>query len=162
MAKQTLNTTSVADGVKAGFKMLPWYIKLAIIIICFIAVWIIVRKIYRGITVPINTKQRAADARAEMTALESNGERASYPDSKYQTLADDLEESMDGWGTWDDDLDDVFNELNNNIDYLKLEAAFGRRDGEDMIGWLKGDLSSSRLEEVNDILEQKGILYRVT
>ena len=61
----------------------------------------------------------------------------------------------------------VIRQLKNNLDWLKLKEAFGNRRIEyttrsaGLVQNLNADLSSSQLNEINNILSQQGISYRV-
>lgn len=101
----------------------------------------------------------------ELNALGNTaGQKITLPLSQYSTLADQIEQACIGnWydPTWEDVIYDAFNQLNNNADYLKLQQVFGTRDGWMLNEWIKGDLNSTELKKVNDILAIKGITYRI-
>lgn len=154
-------STDIKEGASKFFESLPWFIKLAIIATVIIIIFVLVRRAYRAIVIPMRTKDEALAANQEMNALQEIGEAASYPPSKYDELATALYNSMDGWGTWDDDLDAVFNQLHNNMDFLLLKQAFGLREGYTFQEWLDGDLSDDRKSEINQVLRSKGIKYQI-
>ena len=92
----------------------------------------------------------------------------------YQSLANDLFDAMDGYGTYEDDIIEVFEQLRNNNDFDSLKSAFGVRtissgrgnifqsDFEgDMIGCLRDELSDSYIADINKILTDKNISRRV-
>lgn len=103
----------------------------------------------------------------ELEILAQQGETASYTESEYLKMADDLEDAMDGIGTYNDDLYAVFGKLKNTTDFIKLSAAFGIRSGSDnlfgilppsdLAGWIQDDLSQSEIEQLNRFLANKGI-----
>jgi hypothetical protein len=103
------------------------------------------------------------------------GGNKTFPDSQYFAFANRLEQAMFDWGTDEAAILDVFNQLQNNADYLALKTAFGVRDYTGGIvpyiplispklsleGWLQEELSSSYINEINTMLYNKGITYRV-
>jgi len=98
-----------------------------------------------------------------------------FPNSQYFAFANRLEQAMFDWGTDEAAIIDVFNKLQNNADYLALKTAFGVRDYTGGIvpyipfvspklsleGWLQEELSSTYINRINTILQNKGITYRV-
>jgi type II secretory pathway pseudopilin PulG len=101
----------------------------------------------------------------ELQALDQTaGQKITLPLSQYNVLADQIEQAC--IGSWYDPTDedaiyDAFGQLNNNADYLKLQQVFGSRDGWTLNEWIKGDLSTSERQKVNDILAMKSITYRI-
>jgi hypothetical protein len=73
--------------------------------------------------------------------------------------------AMYGLGTKKDSLFSQFKKLRNIKDLQKVITEFGERKG--MIGgkynlnyWIKDELKSKDLEELNNILKEKGIDYK--
>ena len=96
------------------------------------------------------------------------GQGPSYPLSQYDTWANNLYMAMDSswynpfsWGTTEDLIIQTFQKLNNNADYLKLTTAFGTKDGYTLTEWLVDELSQSYIDQLNSILSQKGIIYKI-
>ena len=54
----------------------------------------------------------------------------SYDDNQYDAFAKTLYKAMDGMGTDEDAVSDVFSQMNTRSDVLKLISAFGVKDGE--------------------------------
>lgn len=121
-------------------------------------------------------KKGSAAQEANLLNQESqNAGTKTYPDSQYFAFANRLEQAMFDWGTDEAAILDVFNQLKNNADYLALKSAFGVRDYTGGIvpyiplispklsleGWLQEELSSSYINEINTMLYNKGITYRV-
>ena len=94
---------------------------------------------------------------AQVLALQAEGVTASFSPAKYNSLANTLETAMSGWGTDEQAIFNVFSQLINDLDFIKLDSAFGIRESEDMVGWLKGDLSSSDIGKINQQLSNKGL-----
>jgi hypothetical protein len=88
----------------------------------------------------------------------------------YSSLADTLFEAMDGYGTNEDSITEVFRSLRNQADFDALEDAFGTRkissgtgnifqgnyNGR-LIGALKDELDSEELADLNNLLRSKKI-----
>lgn len=144
-------------SIKGLYEDLPATIKLVLIIVGIIVVFVIVRRVFKY----FEKRFEIADAQTEINALQQAGQQPSYPQSQYTDLANQLYNSVEGMGTWDDELDEVFNQLNNDIDFLLLKSSFGLRDGYTMQEWLNGDLSDGRKEDINSVLSIKGITYRI-
>jgi len=92
--------------------------------------------------------------------INETGEKPSYSDFEYKSMADRLYNVMNGCGTWyEEDIIDVMNKMNNLTDVMKLNQAFGTRGDENLAEWLHGDLSGSWINKINNILKNKGISY---
>ena len=143
-------------SIKDTFNNLAGWQKFVLFVILIVVIYYI-WKFGAGFVNGIKTN---AQAKGEIEALESQGIKASYTKSKYVQLADDLESAIAGAGTDEQAVYDVFNQMKNDIDVLELDKAFGVRDEEDLKQWLRGDLSSSEMSTVNNILAKKNISKR--
>lgn len=97
----------------------------------------------------------------------------SYSDSQFNDFADKIYNAMFcsificADGTNEKAIYAVLRRLNNNLDWLKLKEAFGFRRIEfttrnaGLVESLNADLSSRQINEVNKILQQQGISYKV-
>lgn len=97
------------------------------------------------------------DKSAQTLALESQGMTQSFSKSEYASFADQIEVAIYGFGTDEDTIYNVFNQMNNDLDIVQLEKAFGVRDGQSLASWLTGDLSSDEIDTINGILLNAGI-----
>lgn len=115
----------------------------------------------------------------EQTAVEQETAQAAataaptYPQSQYNTWANQLESAMFDWGTDETTVFAVFKNLKNNSDYLKLFQAFGKREYTggiapgffypqyDLTQWLREELSESDINTINTDLRNKGITYQI-
>jgi mannitol-specific phosphotransferase system IIBC component len=80
--------------------------------------------------------------------------------------------SMNGKGTYEDEIVDVFKKIKNDADFLAISKSFGTRTIESRV-WLVEDfrgtliqcladeLSSGYVTDINNILKSKKIKYRV-
>lgn len=85
----------------------------------------------------------------------SNADSPTISEKQALTFANQLEVAMKGWGTDNDVIKNVFNQLQTQGDYLLVQKKFGIRDGENLIEWLVDD---GALEYSQDILTRKGIV----
>lgn len=148
---------------KGWFKELSPTMQVLLIIGVIILAWIIFNKA-KGF---LSSAGQYVETQGEIAGLQSQGQQKSYSASQYKTYADKLEYAMDGLGTDTDTIYAVFRKMNNTLDVIALEDAFGTRDGSDnlfgllsggdLAYWLRGDLSPSELNKLNSILSGKGI-----
>lgn len=108
------------------------------------------------------------DNKSEQQVLQAQGVKLTYPKSWYQNKASELFRAMDStwydpstWGTDEDRIMRIFGALKNNLDFIELESAFGVKDGYDMDAWLRGDLSTYYLDQINKMMTNRGITKRV-
>jgi len=108
------------------------------------------------------------DNKSEQQVLQAQGVKLTYSKSWYQNKASELFRAMDSiwydpstWGTDEDRIMRIFGALKNNLDFIELESAFGVKDGYDMDAWLRGDLSTYYLDQINKMMTNRGITKRV-
>lgn len=152
-------------------KLINWFQKLPPIqqiIVAVLAVFVIIRvfSFLEAFLLTIKESSTTAGAIAGYTAA---GEQQSYSNQDYKIMADRLDRAMRGAGTDYDEVFTVIEKLNNNIDAIKLDQAFGIREytyglfftgRASLLGWLQGDLSSSNMDLVWQKMSLKGITYR--
>lgn len=139
-----------------SFEKLPNWQKGLIIIIVIIVLFYLFNYA-KGYFAGVKNK---ATSQGEIQQLESQGIQQSYPDQRYLAFADSIQTAIAGWGTDEESVYNVMRQIKNNIDFLKLQTAFGVRDGETLSQWLLGDLSSAEMLSVNQILSSNGVTYR--
>jgi len=107
------------------------------------------------------------NANKDIRDAEKSGETASYPSATYSQLADKIYAAvMYTWGTDEQAIYDVFNQMKNNLDVALLIKAFGKRRVEfstldqELGAHLSNDLDSSEITKINSILSSKGINYK--
>lgn len=108
---------------------------------------------------------------SEEVALNNAGIKATYTESQYKTMAKALFDAMDGYGTDDPVIFSTFGKLKNDVDFVKLETAFGVREAtdnlfglmtpQDMSGWILDDLSEEQVTLLNRKLQQQGLTKRL-
>lgn len=130
-------------------------------------------------------RQQTADA----NQLAQQGMKPSYGSSQYNSWADGIKSQFDGcdisvnmvapsWFRSSDlsgsgkYLANIFSKLNNDLDYLLLQKAYGIRT-HDQCGWWTGDftgnlsqaiadeLENSEIQLLNKYLAQRGITYKI-
>lgn len=117
-------------------------------LIFIIVVAILLYMAYKYFKSRLQTASDAVEHKGEIDALKAAGQKASYPDSTYESLANQLFKAMDGGGTTEAVIPEVFKKLKNDIDFVKLDGAFGLRAGTswfaestptDLRNWLESD-----------------------
>jgi hypothetical protein len=103
----------------------------------------------------------AQENKAEQQALQAQGIELSYNPNEYVGFANKLYNAMDGWGTDEDAILEVYEKLRNDLDFLELEAAFGSKDGYTLQEWLRGDLSDYYFDKINGMLQSQGVTKRI-
>jgi hypothetical protein len=103
----------------------------------------------------------AQENKAEQQALAAQGVTLSFPPNEYVGFANKLYNAMDGWGTDEDAILEVYEKLRNDLDFLELEAAFGSKDGYTLQEWLEGDLSQYYFDKINGMLQSQGVTKRI-
>jgi len=92
------------------------------------------------------------------------GQQPTLPLLQYKSLADQIETAVNQpWydPTDEDSIYDAVGQLKNNRDWLELVSAYGSRDGYTLQTAIQGDMDTDERANVNNILQSKGIIYRV-
>lgn len=127
----------------------------------------------KKITAPKPGNENILDStKTELTVLQQAGEVPNYTDTQFNGWADSLHQAMDGQGTDEDAIKDVFHFMKNKADVLKLIKAFGIKDYTDdklfvwnvkplnLNEWLTTELDSEEKETyVNSQLKLNNINY---
>jgi hypothetical protein len=91
--------------------------------------------------------------------------------NQIKVLADKIFTAVDGKGTYEDDIFDVFKSLGNKADFGLLNTSFGTRKVRsgiwgksdltgDLSRVLNSELSQGDIKKINTILQSKGITFR--
>lgn len=98
------------------------------------------------------------------------GEALSYEDSQFTGWANTLQTAMEGAGTDENTIYNVFRKLQHTTDLLYLIKKFGHRDKKNMIGrvkgtwdlsqWITDEMDAEELDKLNKILIDKTIRYQ--
>lgn len=93
----------------------------------------------------------------EQAALVAQGHQKTYSQIQYNTMANQLYYAMKGFGTDEETIFSIMGKMQNDLDVIELDKAFGMRDTYSLQAWLRRDLSSADMQKVNMILSNKGI-----
>lgn len=132
--------------------------KMVFVIVSLIVLWFLITTIKSRMSVVKNQIEN----KSEVQILKEKGVQPSYSYDKYLGWSDELDIAMRGGGTDEDRVFRIFGYMNNDMDFIQLYKAFGVRDGEDLNGWLKGDLSDTDIAKLNKQLNYAGITKRIT
>ncbi len=97
---------------------------------------------------------------AESLDEEINQNDISLTQMQLNTFASSLYAAMDGPGTDEDKIYNVFRAMGTRSDVLQLIKTFGVKDGETLTEWMYGDLSSKEIDKINTILANNNINYQ--
>jgi len=163
MLKNELNT---------GFKSLPSWAKGVIAVAALGGVIYLVFKISKKFNKDAHDIEKK-QIDNELNDLK-NTEKQTYPNSQYNSFANQLEQAMEDFGTDEQAILKVFYQLKNDTDYLLLKKSFGVRpymgglfppvitgQNYDMVEHLRQELSDYWIDKINSILKSKKIKYRV-
>lgn len=113
-------------------------------------------------------KKEVSAVQDSLTALQSQGISASFPDSQYDSWANELKVAMNGCGTNQNTVNDIMTKLDNDADVYKLITAYGTQTLAGCSFFTSGITGSlaeafsykSMVDPVNAIFKNHGILYR--
>lgn len=148
------------------------YIKIAIWILVAIVAVIVIRKIWKKVSESIEHKKLV-----ERMGKDIDTSELSYSEAQYlqfaQTVFEALNDKTSGfWGVDQQKIYEVYKNMKNTSDVLKLHDAFGTRtidaswtlmgaDGSyTLSGALPKLLTKSQLREVNSILAENGVNFQ--
>jgi hypothetical protein len=116
---------------------------------------------------------------SEISKMQSNGKKASFSDSNYNTFANTIYNSMrfavgDDYGT----VESTLKRMKNDLDVAKLIKAFGLKqdyffglptgDKMDLFTYIQkelgneyGGLTNYRVKRINEDWSKKGISYQI-
>lgn len=149
--------------VKEYKKLSPTMKFIVVLVVIIMAYYI-----FHNVKAKANAIKNIAESKAEIQQIKSDveahedkGEKPTMTFADYQAEANKLYNAMNGFGTDDDAVEEVFNSIQNNVDFLKLKAAFGTREGSTWQQWLDGDLNQAEKDAINQSLDAKGIIYKI-
>ena len=82
-----------------------------------------------------------------------------FTQTQFNAFASALYAAMDGAGTDEQKIYNVFRQMQSRSDVLQLIKVFGVKDGETLTEWINDDLSASEIEKINTILATNDINY---
>jgi uncharacterized protein YuzB (UPF0349 family) len=128
--------------------------KIIKIIVIIIAIVFGVRYIRKFI------KKRKNQATLNELDKDINVSKLTYQLSYYGIWAKDLFNAMDGMGTNEQVIYDVFKKMQTKDDVLQLITAFGVEDEETLTQWIVSELGDSERATLNRLLTDKNINYQ--
>ena len=173
------------NQIEGSYKGLPGWAKGGLAIGGLVIVAFTAYTIYKNIQKKSGLRQAnklSEDASKEVVELGKQGINPSYGQSQYESFSLKLVLAMDGCGSDEDSIYNVFEAMKNKADVLKLISTFGIRfyqpcaaaspisyskwlyDNESFGGglstWLEYDLTNSEIQKINSILSKKGIDFK--
>ncbi|WP_222166851.1 hypothetical protein [Edaphocola aurantiacus] len=163
------------QALKNLFTGLPLWAKgiLALVVVGVVVLIALKAKgILETITRKLTAKKAVTEVKNELKDLEAQGQKPTYTISQFKVMCDKLWQAMDGMGTDEDAIYDVFGMMKNDADVLMLISTYGTRDIDDADAlWknvksltltqaLASDMDRSEIGKINSILATKQINYR--
>lgn len=141
-------------------------------------------KIYQGMKkrqAVRNAGQYPQAAATELQMLAQKGIYPSFSASQYEAYSQQMAQAMAGCGTDEDAILRIMGQLRNDADLIMLVKTFGVRAYEpcyltnpidhatwvfnreafpmSLDAWFSRDLSTGNIEDINDVLKERGITY---
>lgn len=138
------------------------------IILLIIAWWV-----YNWVKARAAEAKQQAEASGQISLLNSQGQQASYDSERYDGWADEIFNAFDGWTSSSDKatVARIFGYLHNDIDFIKLDEAFGTREYSDNLFGLiapmdlkasiHDELDGDQIRSINTKLKNKGLTRRI-
>ena len=131
-------------------------VAISVVVLVIVAIIILIVVKYKGkLTDTIKNRELA-----ESLDEEINQDDITLTQTQLNTFASSLYAAMDGLGTDEDKIYNVFRAMGTRSDVLQLIKTFGVKDGETLTEWLNGDLSSKEIDKINSILANNNINYQ--
>jgi hypothetical protein len=131
-------------------------VAISVLVLVIVAIIILIVVKYKGkLTDTIKNRELA-----ESLDEEINQDDITLTQTQLNTFASSLYAAMDGVGTDEDKIYNVFRAMGTRSDVLQLIKTFGVKDGETLTEWLNGDLSSKEIDKINSILANNNINYQ--
>lgn len=131
-------------------------VAISVVVLVIVAIIILIVVKYKGkLTDTIKNRELA-----ESLDEEINQDDITLTQTQLNTFASSLYAAMDGAGTDEDKIYNVFRAMGTRSDVLQLIKTFGVKDGETLTEWLNGDLSSKEIDKINNILANNNINYQ--
>jgi hypothetical protein len=164
------------------YKDLPPWAKGVVVVGGALVVYLVGSRVYRAVfPTEAQRKNRELEKNIdnEISKMQSNGKKASFSDSNYNTFANTIYNSMrfavgDDYGT----VESTLKRMKNDLDVAKLIKAFGLKqdyffglptgDKMDLFTYIQkelgneyGGLTNYRVKRINEDWSKKGISYQI-
>lgn len=131
-------------------------ISISAVILVVVAIILLIVLKYKG-KLSDTIKNRAL---AESLDEEINQDDITLTQMQLNTYASSLYVAMNGMGTDEDKIYNVFRAMGTRSDVLQLIKTFGVKDSETLTEWLYADLSAKEIDKINSILANNNINYQ--
>jgi len=147
--------------MKSVLKNMPNWLKIALVVVMIVGVVLTIMNL-KKIKDRVQRNSAIRDFETDQKQWENKGENPSYNDLIYEEMASKIWNACDQWGTDETEILNQFKRLNNNVDFLKLQAAYGTdSDDETLDSQLRDELDSDEISNINSLLRSKGISYTI-
>lgn len=140
--------------------------KIIVIILIIVLIWVIWNKT-KG---TIKGVARDISNNSEAGKLQKAGMKASYPAEKYKGWANEIFNALDPAGSVEKTIYRILGYMNNDVDFIKLDQAFGVREAtdnyfglvadKDFNGWIIDEFQPDEVAKCNAILKSHGVTKR--
>lgn len=149
--------------------------KLSVLLYLIIGIVLIVgvNKIVKSIGIglgferdPEKVKMSTDEISVINSQLRNSKEKLSYTEDSYKNMSNSLYKALDGIGTNDKLVKEVFNFPKNKTDILKIISVFGIKNGKNLKEWISDDYSDTNipfytdLSSLNNIFKRKNIIFK--
>ncbi len=165
--KKMISTTqksadSTTNIIMAGSKKVTIGLVIFSVVVTAVAAYFLLKPVIKKWQENRDELKRSKEHQAQIEK-EVDTKKLSYPSSEYSSMADTIEDAVDGVGTNDAAIYKVFMRMNNDADLLQLQAAYGIRFGdEDLFASIRADMNEEEIARLNRILAQRNISIRVS
>jgi hypothetical protein len=175
MAKKGIGS-QIASSASNVYKGLTPRARGIIVVSGVILGGLIIYKIFKNIS---NVRDRVAardEAQSVSDELQQQNQNAAtkqtLSQSEVDAIANSMYFAMDGYGTYEDTIYSQFKKLKNNADFLAVQKSYGIRTVHSkvyfvndvtstLIPALQSELSQGWVDYINELLQTKGITYRI-
>lgn len=131
---------------------------LVVIIILLVVFWNRIKGFFQGLVNRTAAGSMLEDVESTTGEYPSMGAASYYAYSNQ--LYNAFRQHIFGWGTDEDAIYNVFQQMKNTADVYRLIQVFGTKDGKTLDVWIRSELSRPELRKLNSILSNKGIAYQ--
>ncbi len=94
-----------------------------------------------------------------INSLEISDSQLTHTEAQVMNFVSKLKTAMQGAGTNENAIYEVFEQMQTRDDVLYLISKFGTVGGETLPEWIVSELSAKERQHLNNILEAQGIVY---
>lgn len=134
----------------------------------------VIYRLAKGVVAQKPNQSEVQSVYNELEALNQNNQtRQKITEFQAKSYANSIFTAIDGWGTDEEGIKQIFYKLQNNADFLAVSKAYGVREVSSgawnpepnfkgtMTSALKSELSADWVKILNGILKKKNITYRL-